>query len=72
MLALALEAVLFPFQFQRPALAPLFQFPPTFSTGCTQDPIICFDLYQREKCLPFNPSLKEAYSKGDRQCKREH
>lgn len=48
MLELAFEAVLLPFQFQRPALAPLFQFPPTFSTGRTQDPI-----YQREKYLPF-------------------
>lgn len=37
-----LEAELLPFQYQRPAADPLFQFPPTFSTGCTQDPIFFY------------------------------
>ena len=67
MLPLALDEELLPFQFHKPALTPLFQFPPQFSTGGTRYPIF---LVQREKCLPFNPSLKEVYNKGDRRCCR--
>lgn len=67
MLPLALDEELLPFQFHKPALTPLFQFPPQFSTGGTRYPIF---LVQREKYLPFNPSLKEVYNKGDRRCRR--
>ena len=67
MLPLALDEELLPFQFHKPALTPLFQFPPQFSTGGTRYPIF---LVQREKRLPFNPSLKEVYSKGDHRCSR--
>lgn len=67
MLPLALDEELLPFQFHKPALTPLFQFPPQFSTGGTRYPIF---LVQREKCLPFNPSLKEVYNKGDRRRSR--
>ena len=67
MLPLALDEELLPFQFHKPALTPLFQFPPQFSTGGTRYPIF---LVQREKCLPFNPSLKEVYNKGGRRRRR--
>jgi hypothetical protein len=39
MLPFELDETLLPFQYHKPALDPLFQFPPQFSTGDTHDPI---------------------------------
>lgn len=53
MLEFALDAELLPFQYQRPALVPLFQFPPTFSTGYTQYPVFCVVIFPKGEVSPF-------------------
>lgn len=67
MLLFEFDAVLLPFQYHKPALVPLFQFPPQLRTGCrAYTTLSCQKLSAKGKVSPLTiPLVKRVYSKGD-------
>ena len=70
MLLFEFDAELLPFQYHKPAIVPLFQFPPQLRTGCrAYTTLSCHKLSAKGKVSPLTiPLVKRVYSKGDHRC----